>query len=285
MVNEAIDNAFSGTDFFDTLMEDETCHAQYCEYLRRLVDEYINGGGFDEFYERVRVQIDELVRTDPNAFYTYDEYLEAVEMLYELVKLRGESISGQLDGTIPSTTAAQSGSDALIDASHLELEVMGSMDIGGGGGGFSFGGFGGGTSGTASAASGGSGDMPQLPQDFDISDFGGGELPEGFDPGDFAGQAPGDTGGELPESAETAPAGTASPEGGSGEASGAPSAGGRLRGRWGHALVRQLPRNGRIRLRRGLRRRPREIRPQLRRVRRRAGVCPALPQEAEAQVR
>lgn len=226
VVNEAIDNAFSGTDFFDTLMEDETCHAQYCEYLRRLVDEYINGGGFDEFYERVRGQIDELVRADPSAFYTYDEYLEAVEMLYELVKLRGESIRGQLDGTIPSTTAAQSGSDALIDASHLELEVMGSMDIGGGGGGFSFGGFGGGTSGTASAASGGSGDMPQLPQDFDISDFGGGELPEGFDPGDFAGQAPGDTGGELPESAETAPAGTASPEGGSGEASGAPSAGG-----------------------------------------------------------
>ena len=45
VVNEAIDKAFSGTDFFDTLMENETYHAQYCEYLRRLVDEYINGGG------------------------------------------------------------------------------------------------------------------------------------------------------------------------------------------------------------------------------------------------
>ena len=140
VVNEAIDNAFSGTDFFDTLMENETYHAQYYEYLRRLVDEYINGGGFDEFYERVRSQIDALVETDPNAFYTYDEYLEAVETLYELVKLRGESISGQLDGTIPSTSAEQSGSGALIDASHIDLEVMGSMDIGGGGGGFDFGG-------------------------------------------------------------------------------------------------------------------------------------------------
>ena len=46
VVNEAIDNAFAGTDFFDTLMEDETYHVQYYEYLRRLVDEYINGGGF-----------------------------------------------------------------------------------------------------------------------------------------------------------------------------------------------------------------------------------------------
>ena len=139
VVNEAIDNAFSGTDFFDTLMEDETYHAQYYEYLRRLVDEYINGGGFDAFYERVRSQIDTLVETDPNAFYSYDEYLEAVETLYELVKLRGESISGQLDGTIPSTSAGQSGSGALIDASHIDLEVMGSMDTSGGGG-FVFGG-------------------------------------------------------------------------------------------------------------------------------------------------
>ena len=89
VVNEAIDNAFAGTDFFDTLMENETYHAQYYEYLRRLMDEYINGGGFD----------------------------------------------------------------ALIDASHIDHEVMGSMDIGGGGG-FGFGGQGG-ASGTASSGSGG----------------------------------------------------------------------------------------------------------------------------------
>ena len=183
VANEAIDNAFAGTDFFDTLMEDETYHAQYYEYLRRLVDEYINGGGFDEFYNRVRGQIDALVEADPNAFYSYDEYLEAVETLYELVKLRGESISGQLDGTIPSTSAEQSGSDALIDASHIDLEVMGSMDIGGGGGGFSFGGRGGAYD-TASSVSGGF-DMSQLPEGFDPSEFGGGELPEDFDPSDI----------------------------------------------------------------------------------------------------
>ena len=87
------------------------------------------------------------------------------------MKLRGESISGQLDGTIPSTSAEQAGSDALIDASHIDLEVMGSMDIGGGGGGFGFGGQGG-ASGAASADSGSS-DMPQLPEGFDPSDFGG----------------------------------------------------------------------------------------------------------------
>ena len=72
VVNSPIDDAFSGTDFFDTLLENETYHSQYDAYLQQLVSEYINGGGFDAFYERVRSQIDELVETDPTAFYSYD---------------------------------------------------------------------------------------------------------------------------------------------------------------------------------------------------------------------
>lgn len=47
VVNDAIDNAFSGTNFFDTLMADETCHSRYYAYLQQLVNEYIGGGGFD----------------------------------------------------------------------------------------------------------------------------------------------------------------------------------------------------------------------------------------------
>lgn len=201
VVNEAIDNAFAGTDFFDTLMEDDAYHDQYYAYMEKLVEEYINGGGFDEFYERVRGQIDELVESDPTAFYTYEEYIEAVETLYEVVKLRGESISGQLDGTIPSTSAEQSGSDALIDASHIDLEVMGSMDIGGG---FSFGGQGAGGSraGTIASNEGGSSEAPEPSGepsgDFDASQFGG-ELPEGFDASQFGDFDPSQFGGGTQE--------------------------------------------------------------------------------------
>ena len=134
VVNSPIDDAFSGTDFFDTLLENETYHSQYEAYLQKLVSEYINGGGFDAFYERVRSQIDELVETDPTAFYSYDEYETAAETLYQVVKLRGQSIQGQLDGTIPSTEEAQRDSDALIDASDLDVSVMGTMNMGGGDG-------------------------------------------------------------------------------------------------------------------------------------------------------
>ena len=134
VVNDAIDNAFSGTTFFDTLMENETYHSQYYAYLQQLVSEYIGGGGFDAFYTRVRSRIDALVESDPTAFYSYDEYLTAAETLYQVVKLRGQSIQGQLDGTIPSTEAAQRTSDALVDASALDLSTMGYMNSGGGGG-------------------------------------------------------------------------------------------------------------------------------------------------------
>ena len=133
VVNSAIDDAFSGTDFFDTLMEDETYHSRYYAYLQQLVSDYVDGGAFDAFYERVRSQIDDLVETDPTAFYTCEEYQEAADTLYQLVKLRGESIQEQLDGTIPSTKEAQQGSGALVDASALDLGVMGSMNTGGDG--------------------------------------------------------------------------------------------------------------------------------------------------------
>ena len=201
VVNDAIDNAFSGTNFFDTLMEDETYHDQYYAYLRQLVSEYIDGGGFDAFYEWVRSQIDELVKTDPTAFYSYDEYLTAVDTLYQVVKLRGESIQGQLDGTIPSTESAQRSSDALVDASTLDISVMGSMNTGGGGGGFGS---------NASAASENTSDTSDAAQDtsktqtvpdvsaesentpstdFDPSQFGG-KMPDGSDASQFGGEPP-----------------------------------------------------------------------------------------------
>ncbi len=133
VINSPIDDAFSSTDFFDTLMADETCHSQYYTYLQQLVEGYVNGGGFETFYTRTRSLIDSLVETDPTAFYTYEEYNTAAETLCQVVSLRGESILGQINGTIPSTREAQqSDSSALIDASDLDLTVMGTMNAGGG---------------------------------------------------------------------------------------------------------------------------------------------------------
>ncbi len=126
MVNDAIDTPFSGTDFFDTLLENEEYLEKYHEYLRKLTEEYVDGGRFEETYNRIGSQIDALVKEDPTAFYSYDEYKTACETLYKAVKLRAESIKGQLDGTIPSTDEEQKqDSAALIDGSEIDVSAMG----------------------------------------------------------------------------------------------------------------------------------------------------------------
>ena len=190
VINDAIDNPFPLTDFFDELLEDEEYSARYHEYLQMLVDEYVNGGRFDEVYTRIRSQIDDLVAEDPTAFYTADEYEAAADMLYTVIKLRAESVDGQIKGEIPSTDIEQSNDRSnLIDGSDINVSVMGVMTMGGfgnkdddgsdGGGGFTPGGM----------PDMGDLDPGNMTEDFDpagmpdMGDFDPGNMPEGFEPG------------------------------------------------------------------------------------------------------
>lgn len=135
VVNDAVDTPFSATQFFDALLENEEYLARYHEYLGQLVDAYIDSGAFDAFYQRTRSQIDALVQADPTAFCTYEEYLAAADTLYQAVSLRGDSIQGQLNGTIPSTESGRrADSSAMIDASGIDLGSMGTMSGARGGG-------------------------------------------------------------------------------------------------------------------------------------------------------
>ena len=120
VINSDILDPFAGTDFFDTLLENETYRAQYEVYLRQLSEEYVQGGGLAAFFTRTRSQIDRLVQDDPTAFYTYDQYDAAAQMLLEAVRLRGQGVTLQLDG-----------SSEKVDASGIDLTVMGGMNNGG----------------------------------------------------------------------------------------------------------------------------------------------------------
>jgi spore coat protein CotH len=170
VVNDAIDTPFSGTKFFNALLENEEYLVRYHEYLQQLVDEYTTGGRFESVYNRIRGQIDSLVESDPTAFYTYDEYKTAAETLYETVMLRFESIKGQLAGQIPSTDEGQrKDSSALIDASHINLKAMGEFNMGGS--------FGGGDKKTE--ADGNDGDKIEA-SDSASQNFNKDSMPEGF---------------------------------------------------------------------------------------------------------
>lgn len=138
-VNFPIDTPFSSEisledrQIFAALLENEEYLAQYHEYLRVLCDEYVIGGRLKALYGTVRSNINTLVKNDPNAFYSYDEYNTAAETLLKVVTMRAQSISGQLDGSIPSTNNGQNENpDALIDAADIDLSVLGTMSMGGG---------------------------------------------------------------------------------------------------------------------------------------------------------
>ena len=133
VVNDAVDTPFQGTTFFDALLENETYLSRYHEYLRELSQEYVLNGRFEEVYRGIRSRIDTLVETDPTALYSYEEYEAGAEMLYQTVMLRAESVKGQIDGTIPATDEEQrADTTELVDASEIDISVMGVMDMGGG---------------------------------------------------------------------------------------------------------------------------------------------------------
>lgn len=145
-INFPIDTPVSGVTLedrpiFAAILNDEDACARYHDYLRQLCEEYVGGGRFAIAYQQLRNLLDGRAgsdtQTDPTGFYTSDEYEQAVTLLKTVVEKRAESILGQLDGTIPSTTDGQQADpDALVDTSGIDLTILGTQGDGGHGGGF-----------------------------------------------------------------------------------------------------------------------------------------------------
>ncbi|MGN0994092.1 MAG: CotH kinase family protein, partial [Butyricicoccus sp.] len=134
MINFPIDTPFTASmedrQFFAALLENEEYRAQYHTYLRDLCEGYVENE-FPQTYAAMRVLLDGLVASedaDPTAFYTNEEYQAAAEMLRQTIELRAESILGQIEGTIPSTSEGQEAEPyKLLDCSSIDLSVMGNM--------------------------------------------------------------------------------------------------------------------------------------------------------------
>jgi len=136
VVNFPIDTPVSGVSMEERpllgkLLEVPEYLELYHEYLQQIVDEYFNNGLFEQTVDSLNILISSYVEKDPTAFYDYDAYQTAVVELKELGILRAESVEGQLDGVIPSTSEGQSAdSSKLVDASGVDLSALGSMGNG-----------------------------------------------------------------------------------------------------------------------------------------------------------
>ena len=101
---------------------------RYHDYLSQIVEGYFNSGLFEETIYDLSSSIGGYVQNDSSGFYSYEQFTESLANLIKFGLLRAESITGQLNGNIPSTTRGQSiDSAALIDASSVDLSSMGGL--------------------------------------------------------------------------------------------------------------------------------------------------------------
>lgn len=138
-VNSPIDSPVSSGDISDRPMVawifgNEEYTALYHQIYQELITSWFDSGKFTQLIDDTLELISAYVEKDPIAFCTYEEFQTGVQTLREFCLLRAESVQGQLNGTIPSTSEGQSAdSSSLIDASALDSSDMGSMNNGAGG--------------------------------------------------------------------------------------------------------------------------------------------------------
>ncbi len=136
MVNYPIDSPVSAGELasrpmIDWIFSDEAYTEMYHQYFQEFIDNYFASGYFEEMISSVREMIGPYVEKDPTKFCTYEAFETGIDTLEKFCLLRAESIAGQLEGTIPSTSEEQAkDKTAFVDASEILLSQMGSMGRG-----------------------------------------------------------------------------------------------------------------------------------------------------------
>lgn len=133
LVNYPIDTPVSGgtvqsRPMLAWILENEAYTELYHQYFAEFLSAYFDSGYFEDTVDSVSKMISPYLEKDPTKFCTYEEFKEGITTLKEFCTLRAESIHGQLDGSIPSTSDGQNqDGSTLIDASSLTVSTMGSM--------------------------------------------------------------------------------------------------------------------------------------------------------------
>ena len=193
-VNDDIDAPLSVTGSGDRPMVDWIWQSEeYSALYHQYFSEFLQNVDILSMVDTAAELIAPYVERDPTAFCTPTEFESGVAALREFCRLRIESVQNQL-----------SGSGETVDASHLNLSDMGTMNMGGGKGG-DRGAMPEMPEGFAPGGQGFGGEMPQMPEGMEGGFPGGMTMPEGVEGGFSSGftpdgQFPGDM--TMPEGME-----------------------------------------------------------------------------------
>ena len=136
LVNYPIDTPVSGgtidsRPMLAWIFADEAYTELYHQYFTEFMAQFFDSGYLLELIENTRTMIAPYVESDPTKFCTYEEFEKGAAALEAFCELRAESVSGQLDGTIPADSEGQAqDSAALVQTDGLAVSDMGSMGRG-----------------------------------------------------------------------------------------------------------------------------------------------------------
>lgn len=109
-VNTPIHDALQNRPMQNWIFSNKTYIKKYNDCYRT----FVKDNHLIEKIQKVNNLIAPYVAKDRTKFCTYEQYQKAVDALSQFCKLRMESIQGQLDGTIPSTTEGQEVNKAAL---------------------------------------------------------------------------------------------------------------------------------------------------------------------------
>ena len=124
-IDSPVSDSLEDNPLIANLLEVDEYKELYHQYLDEIVNNFINNGTYETLITKTDALISDYVKNDATAFYTFDEYEDAVSNLLTFGYDRATSIAAQLDGTQPSTTAG------TIETT-VDLTAMGQQGGGGG---------------------------------------------------------------------------------------------------------------------------------------------------------
>ena len=134
VINFPIDTPVSGVSLEERpiigkLLEVSEYKEAYHNDLESAIASYFESGLYEKRIDQLDVLIGDYVKEDATAFYSYDEYRASLPVLKAFGRLRAQSIRGQLEGIIPSTTETQKNEqEKLIQADSINLSLLGSQN-------------------------------------------------------------------------------------------------------------------------------------------------------------
>jgi len=133
LINLPIDEPVIGVEMqnrplLNCLLSDENYKAQYYAYMDQFLKNYVESGRLEETAERLAQMLLPYIEQEPNGNVNIEQFYAAVESDMDFCYYRSESMRGQLNGDISTTTAGQEAApETLVDCSDFVSPDSGSL--------------------------------------------------------------------------------------------------------------------------------------------------------------